>query len=356
MLSYHAGEGDVAIDGLAMERQEEGTYAGTDIPFGTHYDGPVGGDYTGSGFAYLYDVSRAADVDKGWRADWSLVDTWGTKIGEAPVRVRYHALSRCDSAALTFGDPPQNKPGNPRRLRYLLQHNKGADLGSLFASVVEPYSGDTPNLASVERLDLDLSDDDLTAAAVRTVSVAGRTDLILSSDDPDRVFDLGSGVKAAGRMVVVSLEGERLVSAFLLGGVSLETPAGLLQVASRAYTGVVCDLYREEVGPAWVDARGDLPVGDGLKGSQLRVHNDGLRDACYTVERVTARSDGTLRIDLGDTTFVRGLASDEDYDQGYVHNFGLGDTLDVQTVVPLRFGQAGPIEERATTGFDWKPA
>ena len=356
VLSFHAGEGEVTVDGLEMVGQQGGTYASPEIPFGTHYDGPVGGDYMGSGFAYLYDVFRASEVWGGWRADWSLDDTWGTRTGDAPVHVRYHAMSPVDEAALAFGDPPQNKPGNPRRLQYLLQHNKGESRRSLFASVIEPYSGDAPNLSSVDRLDLGLSDDDLTAAAVRVVSADSRTDLILSSDDPDHLFKLGDGVGAAGRFVMVSLEKGRLISAYLLGGIRLEVPDGSLEVARRAYTGVVSDMHREETGPAWIDVRGDLPAGTALNGAQLRVHNDGARDACYTVEEVVERPNGTLRVDLGDTTFVRGLASDQDYSRGYVTNFESGDTLDVQTVVHLRFDEAEPVVVQATAGFSWNPA
>ena len=356
VLSFHAGEGDVESRGIELEVQKEGTFAGPDIPFGTHYDGPPDGRYRGSGFAYLYGVSRAHQPEPGWCADWSLVDTWDTQVGETPVRLRYHGLSPTDETALAWGDPPQNKPGNPRRLRYLLQQNRGDDRRSLFVSVLEPFSGDTPNLAEVDRVDLGLPDNDLTAAAVRVVTAGGRTDLILSSADPDRTFSLGEGVKAAGRFVLVSLEGGDLCSVVLLGGKVVGTPEGVLDVARSEYTGVVQNMHREEVGPAWIDVKGDLPEGDRLKGAQLRVHSDGARDACYVVQEVKTGSNGTLRVEVGDTSFIRGLASDEDYSRGYVYDFEPGDRVDVQTVVHLRRSAEGLEVVQATADTHWREA
>ncbi len=353
VLSFHAGEGEASIEGLETQHQQEGTYAGWEIAFGTHFDGPPEGGYQGSGFSYLYDVHRASDARPGWRADWALVDTWGTQIGEAPVHVRYHALSPCDEAALAHGDPPQNKPGNPRRLSYLLQHNTGEGCSSLFASVIEPYGGDTPNLVSVDRLDLGLDEGDLTAAGIRVISADGRTDLILSSDDPERFFALGDGMGAAGRFVLVSLIDGRLASVFLLGGVGLTTLEGSLEVDHRAYAGVVVDMHREEAGPAWIDVDGDLPVGEDLRGAQLRVHNDRVRDACYVVQNVARRQDGILRVDVGDSTFTRGLVSDLDYGQGYTYDFQIGDALEVQTELHLRIREGRAEAIRATTGYTW---
>ncbi len=354
ILSFHAGEGEVTTEGLDLAPQEDGTYAGPNIPFGTHYDGPPDGRYRESGFAYLYGVSRTRRSTPGWWADWTLVDTWDTQIGDAPVHVRYYGLSPADDTTLAWGDPPQNKPGNPRRLRYLLQRNTETDQQSLFVSVVEPYSGDQPNLSGVERIDLGLSEGDLSTAAVRVQAGDGRTDLILSSDAPDRIFELSDGVKAAGRFALISLKDGKPVSVFLVGGVRVELPGGILTVDRSEYTGTVSDMHREEIGPAWIDVVGDLPVDDRLTGAQLRIHNDGVRDACYTVQEVSQAEEDALRIDLGDTTFIRGLVSKEDYSQGYVYNFEPGDAFDIQTVVHLRFGDDGIETVRATVDFGWE--
>jgi hypothetical protein len=89
-----------------------------------------------------------------------------------------------------------------------------------------------------------------------------------------------------------------------------------------------------------------------LKGAQIRIHNDGARDACYRIESVSGN-----RIDLGDTSFIRGLASKEDYSKGYVYDFGPGDGFDIPAVVHLRIGASGDVETiRATTTYRWEKA
>ena len=351
LLSFHAGEGEATVEGIGLTPQSEGSFAGSEIPVGLHFDGEPDGRYRGSGYSYLYDVARAAHTPGGWRADWDLADTWETRDGKEPVHVRLHALSNAGVTALAHGDPPQNKPGNPRRLRYVVQQNAGTDLHSLFVSVVEPYSGSHPNLVAVERLDLGLAPGDLTAAAVRVVSATARTDLVLSSDDAGRLFDLGSGVKAAARFVVVSRSGGD-TSLFVVGGERLDLPEGTLTGLQREFTGTVSDFHREETGRAWIQVEGDLPQGDLLAGAQMRVHNDGVRDACYVIVSVAGN-----RVDLGDTTFIRGLASNDDYSQGYVYDVAPGDAFDIPTAVHLRLnGSAAPESIRATTEYRWEPA
>lgn len=119
-----ASHNTVVVDAKAQEQdwtvQEKGTYAGEAVGFGVPYDGAPDGRYKGSGFSYLYGVCRTQRPEPGFRVDWNLADTWSTRIGTEAVHVRFHALSRVDEAALAWGDPPRNKPGNPRRLRYLL--------------------------------------------------------------------------------------------------------------------------------------------------------------------------------------------------------------------------------------------
>lgn len=344
VLSFHAGEGNVKTDGLSLTAQEKGTYAGEDIPFGAHYDGPPDGRYTGSGFSYVYDVARAQKPKAGWWADWTLVDTWGTKIGDGDVNVRFHGLSDVDDVALGWGDPPQNKPGNPRRLRYALLHNKREQ--SAFVSVVEPYSHGVPNLRSVARLNLPEA-----ACGVRVETGDGRVDVVVSNDSVEDVLDLGEGLTFTGRFAQVSVRDGQPESVVLVGGRALTTPMGTLVVDHPQFTGVVKDFHREEAGGAWLDVTGDA-VDERVVGAQLRVLNDGVRDACYTIEGITKTSEGT-RFDLGDTSFIRGLQSLEDYSKGYVYDIAVGDAVEILNVVHVRFASGQVVEEKASTAWAW---
>lgn len=345
VLSFHAGEGDVETQGLSLTAQEKGTYAGEEIAFGDHYDGAPDGRYVGSGFSYLYDVAREKNPKAGWWADWSLVDTWGTKVGKGDVNVRFHGLSDVDDVALAWGDPPQNKPGNPRRLRYALLHNEKSE--SAFVSVVEPYSNGTPNLKSVSRLDLSE-----VACGVRVETVDGRTDFVVSNDDPTQTLDLGDGVTVTGRFVMVSLRDGKAESVLLVGGQEVVTSAGMLNVNAPKYTAVVKDFQREESGTIWLDVTGDVPEDDRLVSAQLRVLNDGARDACYEIKHVTKTSDG-VRFDLGDTSFIRGLQSLEDYSAGYVYNVSVGDSVEILNTVHVQFESGQASAMKASVDWTW---
>jgi oligo-alginate lyase len=354
VLSFHGAEGDVTVHGLDLVDQDGGTYAGPDIPHATHYDGPPGGGYRGSGFGYLYDVARSGRSRPGWHAEWSIVDTWGTQIGSSPVRLRYHGLSPSDEVATASGNTPRTHPGNPEKLRYLLQRRRPGDGRSLLVSALEPYSGDTPNLAAVERIDLGLDRTDLTAAAVRVVTRDGREDRLLSSTDAERMFDLGGGIQAAGRFALASRHDDRTMEIYLLGGTQIDTSSGTLTVERARFEGTVTDLHRQERGPAWIEVEGDLPEGNVLAGAQIRILNDGARDACYTVGSVDRKADNLHRLHLGDTTLVRGFADRMDYGKGYTYNIEPGQPFDIQTEIHLRIrdGQAEAV--RATAGWKWE--
>jgi hypothetical protein len=258
-------------------------------------------------------------------------------------------LSEVDDAAIAHGDPPRNKPGNPRRLRYVLAHR--ARPRSLFVSVVEPY-GDRRHLKRVERIDLGLGPEDLTAAAVRVETVDGRVDTILSSDDPARVFDLG-GVRAAGRFVTVSTRDGRLESILAVGGTRVEVSGKALSIERPAYTGRVTAMYTGDTGPSWVRVDADLPAGERLAGAMLRVHTNGPRDACYAVRGVSRAADGTSEIDLGGVTFVQDVQDQKDYARGYVYDFEVGDAWEIQTVAQVTTESGWPAVV-ANVACEWR--
>ena len=63
------GDATVAIDRLALTRQERGTLAGPDVKHRERYDDSVG-SYQGSGYQYLYNVARGP-CEAGFVAPWS---------------------------------------------------------------------------------------------------------------------------------------------------------------------------------------------------------------------------------------------------------------------------------------------
>ena len=231
-------------------------------------------------------------------------------------------------------------------------HNSGADRKSLFASIIEPYRENQSQIADATRIDLGTEERDLTAAAVKITTHTGRTDHILSSDDPNRAFDLTEGIAAAGRFAIISRDNGQ-TSIFLVGGTQVNTTSGTLRIGTPTHRGTITDFHREETGLAWVEIEGDLPPDKRLIGTQLRVLNDGIRDACYTISDIVSLENNKVRVEVGDTSFIRGLASREDYQKGFVYDISTGDPCEIQNAVHLHIVN-GEIETvRATVNYEW---
>jgi hypothetical protein len=178
-------------------------------------------------------------------------------------------------------------------------------------------------------------------------------DAILASDDPARAFDLGDGVRAAGRFVVVSTRDGRLESILAVGGTRVEAAGRALSISRPAYTGRITAIYTGDTGPSWVRVDADLPVGERLAGAMLRVHTSGPRDACYTVRGVSKAAHGSTEVSLEDVTFVQGLKDPMDYSKGYVYDFEVGDAWEILTVAQVTMESGWPAVV-ANVACEWR--
>jgi hypothetical protein len=116
----------------------------------------------------------------------------------------------------------------------------------------------------------------------------------------------------------------------------------------------VVDFDRSEEGRSWVEVEGDLPEGAVLAGSMLRVRNDGVRDACYSIAGAERRASDRLRIDLGDTSLIRGLACSTDYAKGYTYNIAPDQDVEVLNAVDIRIRDGDSFAVEANTGWVWQ--
>lgn len=197
LYSLHGAEGAVATEGLNLVEQIGGTYAGPDVAYAADLGGREKMWADASGFQYLYDVRRAPKPAATAAVTWNVVDTWKVLTQPRDVRLRVNLLSAPGEIALAHGDPPQNKPGNPRRLTYLLSRAKAGD--PPFVSVIEPYS-DARGVRQIQRLDTQ------DAVILKVTLKSGRTDYIVSAEKPVTV-KLGE-YEFAGRFGVVSFDGK----------------------------------------------------------------------------------------------------------------------------------------------------
>jgi len=353
--SFHSAEGDVETEGLKMVRQKRGTPAGPDVPFGRFDRKKDKRTTPGLGFQFLRDVARDTDPPETWSVTWRVKDTWNVfrkgKRAETDVRLRLTMLGDHDEVILATAEPPRlGKLDNPETLRYLLAHNRGENVASVFASVIEPFRGES-NLASIKRIPVEPAADDvdgMEAVALEIRHKDGTVDRVFSAHDGS-VLRRAGGFEFAASWAMVRVRDGRPVYAFVAGGTRLAGMGLSIDLPSGEMNGAITDMDREMDEHNCIATDAALPVGDALAGSWMRIANDGKQDACYEIHGVR-REKGRTAIDLGDITLVRGVKDPKDYDAGYVYNFETGQAFAIPSWAWARLGGDGKWQTRSNCG------
>ncbi|MBM7789472.1 heparinase II/III domain-containing protein [Tenggerimyces flavus] len=319
-LSFHAAAGDLTADGIGFSHQSRGTYAGRNVPrpADTAKARP-----DANGFDWLTNVFRAERPRRGFALEWKIKDTWRVLDPDPDLRLRYTMLTDVDEVAVCDGTPPRNKPGNPKRLRYVVAHRHGEDgnLASQFVSVIEPYVDSRfvrdARLVDVEASGLDPNE----AVAVKVTLTNGRVDYIVSSLRTDLVLTVDGQHRFEGAFGVMSFEGGEQTYAF-----GHDAAQAGIRKADRAIEGVLVGFTRELTGKNTLTVRVPNPVDDfeALAGAYVYVANDGERNAVYRIKRVRKLSNRKLALDLGDQTTIRRFADPDDTGQGFVYDVAKG--------------------------------
>src|SRR5690554_3495060 len=167
LMSFHGPSAILTWSGLNPSAPAQGTYAGENIAKGTWAtDFPIG-------YSHLYGIRRDPNPPSKFVVDWELEVGYRGIKGSDGIHLRLHSLSQLHEVALANGDPPQNKPGNPKTLGYVLMHRNGHELNSSFISVIEPYQN-LPFIQSVNRIDTGNGG----TIALKVDHVNGRTDYV----------------------------------------------------------------------------------------------------------------------------------------------------------------------------------
>jgi len=336
-LSFHSAEGDVVTEGLQLVKQPTGTLAGPDIEFAQSAEDAASVPGNISGFDYLRDVERDTAPPDHWSVEWQVKDTWNV-LGQgrhAPtnVRLRFTMLGAHHEVMLADGEPPLlGKPNNPKVLKYLLVHDSGEDVASVYASVIEPYQRHS-KLESIRRMPMEPPADDIDgmeAVAIEVKHSAGVTDYILSAHDGS-VTRRVAGMEFAGQWGFVRTRDGKTEAAYLVGGTLLAGNDFRLESAVAQYEGIIAEMDREMDDHNCIYTDAQLPEGQMLTGSWLKVTNDGGQDACYEIKDIRSEN-GRTAIDLGDITFIRSVKDSTNYELGYIYNFEVGDHFTIPTM------------------------
>lgn len=319
LRSFHGPGALLKTDGLTLERQESGTLAGPDTEFGSATVLP---DRFRIGYSWLKNIERDTAAPPAWRAEWPVPAGYRGAIEGNGVHLRLWDFSHADEVILADGEPPQNKPGNPRFLRYALAQRSGQDITSTFVSLIEPYQHE-PIIASARRLFPDRTDAHRGPVILEVRLADGAIDTLIYTPDESSsvVFEQ---ITSDGRLAFFRMRKGAVERAALIAGRELRVGSFLLTADRPHHSGRVTRIDPAENGVStfWVDV--PLPDDGSLDGEQIVIQNDGARNAAYTIQGV--QRDGTRsRISIGATTLVRGFMDEDDYQRGVVLNFREGD-------------------------------
>ena len=276
-LSLHGPPGEVTATGLVLKRQEKGTFAGPDVPFEA-----LDKEWRSkAGFSFLYNVERMPNPPTAFTLDYRATDTRNRIAEGREPHLRIHSLTPPQEAALADGDPPQNKRGAPRRMRYLLLTRKGENLESTFVTILEPYDWQ-PFIQSVRRLEVAEAAPDTHPVAVEVTLADGRRDVLISCETPGRVRVEG-GITLEGAHGFLSFRGGQVECAKLMEGTLLERGAFRLTAETAAHTGTLARVLAEDPNDQQLELSAPLPYTKELAGRTIFVENDGEQGAAYTI-------------------------------------------------------------------------
>ncbi|WP_340381454.1 heparinase II/III family protein [Daejeonella sp.] len=296
VYSFHGPPGEITTLGLALIPQIEGTYAGENISKGTGVNGFP------RGYSFLYNVRKDLSPPGQFMIDWKVEPGYRTIKTEDNIHLRMYSVTQSNDIALADGDPPQNKPGNPKKLGYVLMHKKGENLSSTFVSVIEPYKN-KPFIKKVKRLAT--SDSDQIALQIEQTN--GDIDYVMYNSGTKDI-KLSNNISMSGSIGYLRMNSDKAIKAVLVNGTSLSD--GKLNLKSQGQiTGKVVDMNKETSGGGWIIVDQKLPEGETLKGEQIFVNTDGERDASYTI--VDVKREGEFsRVVCGPISFVSGMKAD----------------------------------------------
>jgi hypothetical protein len=321
LYSFHGPPGEISNNGLHLTAQKTGTYAGQNIEKGLAANGFP------QGYSFFYNVKRDLKPPANSMLDWKVETGYrGLKAGEN-IHLRMYSLTQSDDIALADGDPPQNKPGNPKTLGYVLMHRKGENLNSTFVSVFEPYK-EKPFIKSVKRID----NGDESQIALEIEHNNGSIDYVLYNPSTEKLMKLADSINMSGNIGFIRKQKGQVVKSLIINGNSLSHGSMSLKSAGQI-RGKIVKMNKNPSGSGWVLVDQILPENGSLNGEQLVIANKGERDATYTIKSIK-REGKYSKIECGPITFAIGLKNpvaqnSKDPYANYIYEFEEGDSFSI---------------------------
>lgn len=319
---FHGAEGKATSSGLNLVKQNGGTYAGQDIEIAS----PSYDETHESGFNYLYDVQRDSAIKDSFCVDWKVKDTWHVWEKQRNVHIAITVIDPVDEVILAKGQPPQNKPGNPKEYTYLIAHNRGENIKSQFASIIETYENES-NLTKAEAVSIVMEDGtpaDYTAKALKVTMKNGRIDYIINSVD-DNAYLVDNKIAFRGFLAVISFKDDKMVYRYTNDVSFCKVEEKVIVSEKEAVLGEVIDFTKEltEDNKIIVEFAENISP-DKLAGTFIDIKTDQVRNGFYEIESARILDNGLYELSIGNTTFIRGYIDVMDFDKGYTYNISKG--------------------------------
>lgn len=341
--SFHGAETNkLETSGLELEKQvdKDGNYVGTLAGANQPYPDACDVDDP-SGARYFFNVETQKGEIDNFTADYNILDTWnvlGNGVSaQTDVHLKLTMLGEFDQVTMADAKPPENKPGNPSKLRYVFAERSGKDLESCFTSVIEPFKG-TSNITSIEALTVlngNVEASDMDIRAVKVTLTNGRIDYIVNAMDETKEYTVVDGeirIPFQGFFGVYSKDSAESENAryYLNDGTKI---ADASNSGLSAVTGTVTDFTKELSVENTITVSPKENVDPALlAGKYIYIENEGVYNAAYQIK--SAKTDGSnLVLDIGDTTTVRAYKDANDLEKGYVYDIIKGKKFRIPLVV-----------------------
>jgi len=334
--SFHGAEQyGIVTQGLSLTPQVDadgnyiGSYAGADQEY--PYNADVK-DLTGA--RYLINVDWQTTAVGDFSVDYTICDTWNIlgNGAHAPtdVHLKLSMLGEFDEVTLADFRPPENKPGNPELLRYVMAIRKGENVKSCYTSLIEPYRS-ASKVTSVSALTVTESGNAVCPMAARAVKVtlaSGRVDYIVNAVDPGVKYTVTDGdvsFSFSGFFGVWS-RNHGQDTYYLNDG----TQIGAYTAALSAVTGTVADFTRIPAHENEIIVKAEQTDFDpaSLVGCLVNVKQNELgRNGAFVIRSAAFREDGLLVLNIGDVTPIRSYVDKFDFSKGYCYDIAQGETF-----------------------------
>lgn len=337
--SLHGPEGSFTSSLAFRPAPPGGSLAGDQVPVGYLYDAPQmeavgyhGGyaHYAGSGFSFLANVQSAV-ANTAWDADWTMPD--------GQTHFRATLLPQHETPVFTAdGQPPQNVPGNPKSLKYVIARNRAAadqPLATTFVAVLQPYVA-SPFIRSVKMVPGSPSGDE---PIILEIEHTNGIDYIFQSADKREFAALDNTWQFQGCFGLVSMTPDgSLRHADLVGGGLLQLNDVRIEVEG-SYTGtIVAEDYAAKKIVVCQDEHSPLMLsGHQMAGQRILFTNE-KHHAEYVIESLEPLGEGQYVVQLTETNWKTG--------QGVLSEAGY---RNVKSATPLPLGQYYAGQQLANT-------